>query len=145
MEEKQADFYQKIRKQVQNWINQKTAKDSRWSEFILLAPDLFHLLCKLSVEPAVPSQKKVKLGAAIAYFISPIDFIPEAFFGPVGYLDDIAIAAYVLDDIINNVDAQIVTQHWSGDREILNLVKTILINSNRMLGSGLWKKIKRRF
>ena len=79
----------------------------------------------------------------IAYFISPLDFFPEGFFGPVGYLDDIALTAYVLNDLINEIDPQIVSRHWAGEGDILKLLKTILLNSDKMLGSGLWKKIRK--
>lgn len=145
MNREHKDFYQKIRLQVKNWIQKKSNRDYRWAEFVLLAPDIFHLLCKLVVDSEVPLSKKAKLGAAIAYFISPIDLLPEAILGPVGYLDDIAIAAYVLNDLINEVNPQIIIRNWAGEREILDLIKTILINSDKILGSGLWAKIRKKF
>lgn len=145
MNDKEKDFYQKLRDDIKNWLGKNTGADPRIADFILLAPDIFHLLVKLSLDPDVPSAKKLKLGAAIAYFISPIDFIPEILVGPFGYIDDIAIAAYVMNDIINNVDPALVKKHWSGERDILDLIKTILINANNMLGQGIWDKIKKRF
>ncbi len=145
MDQKQQDFYRKLRKKVDGWLQNNLGAENPWRDFILLAPDIFYLLCMLAVDPEVPPGKKVKLGGAIAYFISPIDFLPEAVLGPVGYLDDVAVAAYVLNNIINDVNPQVVARHWAGERDILNLVKTILINSDKMLGSGLWKKIRRKF
>lgn len=142
MNTREQDFYQKLRQQIKDWIDKKSKKQNRWTEFILLAPDLFHLLCKLMLDKEMPSQKKVKLAVAIAYFISPLDILPEAILGPVGYLDDVALTAYVLNDIINEVNPQIVTRNWAGDRDILNLVKTILANSDKMVGSGVWRKIR---
>ena len=145
MEQKQQDFYQKLRTQIIGWLGQKNNRNQRWAEYILLAPDLFHLLCKLMLEAEVPPGKKIKLAAVIAYFISPLDFLPEGFLGPVGYLDDIALTAYVLNDLINEIDPQIVSRHWAGDGDILRLLRTILLNSDKMLGSGLWKKIRKKF
>lgn len=142
MNEAQQDFYQKLRKKIRLWLEKNDQKNQKWAEFILVAPDLFHLLCKLAMEPEVPASKKVKLGVVIAYFISPLDFLPEMILGPIGYLDDIALSAYILNDIINNVDPQIISQNWAGDRDVLPLVKTILVNSDKMLGSGLWKKLR---
>ena len=138
------DFYKKIRKKINEWLESNTGKNKQWNEYILLAPDLFHLLTKLSVDKEIPESKKVKLYAAIAYFISPIDLLPEALFGPVGFLDDIALSAYVLNDIINNVDPKIVKRNWAGDKDILVLIKTIVANANNFLGSGIVKKIKKR-
>lgn len=145
MNKEQADFYQKIRKDVKHWLVKNVDKDNKWSDYILTAPDLFHLLCKLVSDKSVPTNKKVKLAAGIAYFISPIDLFPEAIFGSLGYLDDIAVAAYILNDFINEVDPQIVRKYWAGETDILDLIKTILANADKMIGNRLWKKIKTRF
>ncbi len=145
MNVEEKDFYLKIREKINVWIEANAGNNKQWSEYILLAPDLFHLLTKLSTDKEVPESKKVKLFAAIAYFISPIDLLPEAFLGPIGFLDDIALSAYVLNDIINNVDPRIVTRNWAGNKDILVLVKTILANANNFLGSGIWRKIRKKY
>ncbi len=145
MNERQSDFYQKIRNDVKHWLNDNLDKENKWADYILAAPDFFHLLCKLTADSEIPSNKKLKLLAAIAYFISPIDLLPEAFLGPVGYLDDIAVAAYILNELINEVDSQIVRKHWAGEQDVLDLIKTILVNADEMIGSKMWKRIKKRF
>jgi len=145
MNDRQSDFYQKIRKDVKHWLNDNLDKENKWADYILAAPDFFHLLCKLTADSEIPSNKKLKLLAAIAYFISPIDLLPEAFLGPVGYLDDIAVAAYILNDLINEVDSQIVRKHWAGEQDVLDLIKTILVNADEMIGSKMWQRIKKRF
>ena len=145
MDEQKKDFYQKLRANIKKWLDEKKTNDNRWAEYILLAPDLFHLLTKLTLDPDVPASKKVKLAGIIAYFISPLDFLPEMLLGPIGYLDDIALTAYVLNDILNEVDPKIIQRNWAGDRDILPLIKTIIANANNMVGGGIWKKIKRTF
>ena len=145
MEKKHLDFYNKIRNDVKRWANKNLDKDNKWTDYVLAAPDLFHLLCKLSLDNEIPTNKKLKLLGGIAYFISPIDLIPEMFLGPLGYLDDIAVAAYILNELINEVDPQIVRKHWAGEQDILDLIKTILANADEMIGSKLWQKIKKRF
>ena len=145
LDPEQQDFYKKLRRDVKIWIGKHLDTESRWSEYVLVAPDLFHLLCKLSADKDVPSNKKMKLLAGIAYFISPIDLLPEMFLGAVGYLDDIAVAAYILNDLVNEVDPQIIRKHWAGEQDVLDLIKTILANADSMIGSKLWNKLKRRF
>jgi len=145
MDEQKKDFYQKLRADIKKWLDEKKTTDNRWAEYILLTPDLFHLLTKLTLDPDVPASKKVKLVGIIAYFISPLDFLPEILLGPIGYLDDIALTAYVLNDILNEGDPKIIQRNWAGDRDILPLIKTIIANANNMVGSGIWKKIKRTF
>jgi uncharacterized membrane protein YkvA (DUF1232 family) len=145
MDKKHLDFYQKIRKDVKRWVNENLDKENKWVDYILAAPDLFHLLCKLTADSEIPSNKKIKLVAGIAYFISPIDLLPEAFLGPIGYLDDIAVAAFILNDLLNEVDPQIVRKHWAGEQDVLDLIKTILANADKMIGSKMWKKIRKKF
>ena len=143
MDKRQKDFYQKIRSDIQKWINKN--RENKWAEYILLAPDLFHLLTKLTLDDKIPAKKKILLGAAITYFISPIDFLPEAILGPFGFLDDIAVAAYVLNNLINEIDPQIISKHWAGENDLLYTIKNILINSQQMLGTKVFDKIKKKF
>jgi len=77
--------------------------------------------------------------------MSPIDFLPEEIIGPAGYLDDISVAAYILNKLINDVDPKIIQKHWAGDRDVLLLIKSIIANADEMLGAGLWEKIKQKF
>ncbi|NWF88438.1 MAG: DUF1232 domain-containing protein [Ignavibacteriaceae bacterium] len=139
------DFYQKLRSDIKIWLENGKNSNTKWADFLLLAPDLFHLLTKLTIDPEVPASKKVKIAGIIAYFISPLDFLPEILLGPIGYLDDIAITAYVLNDLINDVDPKIIQRNWAGERDILVLIKTIIANANSMIGSGLWKKLIKTF
>ena len=69
----------------------------------------------------------------MAYFISPIDILPDAILGPIGYLDDLGLAAYILNDLINSIDPQIVRRNWVGDTDILYVIKRILINIDNII------------
>ncbi|MCF8304915.1 MAG: DUF1232 domain-containing protein [Ignavibacteriales bacterium] len=144
MNKQHEDFYLKLRKEIKIWAEAQIGENKKWLEYILLLPDLFHLIAKLVTDPEVPKDKKIKLGLAILYFISPMDIIPEIITGPVGYLDDLAFAAYVLNDLINNIDNQIIIRNWAGEGDILYIVKNILVNADKMIGKGLWEKIKKR-
>ncbi len=137
------DFYQKMRSDIRNWVQSKTGKESQWSEYLLLAPDLFHLLAKLALDKEVPNVEKAKIAGALAYFISPIDLLPEALLGPIGYLDDVALAAYVINSVMHNCDPAIVTRHWAGEQNILQLVQQIVDVASDMLGNKIWDKLKR--
>ncbi|MGE5430702.1 MAG: YkvA family protein [Syntrophomonadaceae bacterium] len=145
MDNKEKDFYLKLRSGIKDWFDNKAGRNQKWSEFILLAPDIFYLLYKVARDPGVPMMNKLKIGAAIAYFISPIDLIPEAFLGPIGYLDDITVAAFALNQLISDVNPEIVRKHWAGDKDILMLLKTITVNANLMLGKGIFRKVKKLF
>lgn len=139
------DFYQNLREKVRAYFLSDEGKSNKFAEYILLAPDLFHLLCKLTLDKDVKVEDKAKLAIAIAYFVSPIDLIPEGLVGPVGYADDIAVAAYVLNSIINNTEPEVVAKHWAGEGDILVRVQEIIKLADEMIGSGAWIKIKGMF
>jgi len=143
MDQKQQDFYQSLRTTISEFLNTEKAKNYQWTEYLLLAPDLFHLLVKLSLDRRVGVKEKAILGVAIAYFISPVDLIPELFLGPIGLIDDLAIAAFALNKIIGNTEPTIVQEHWAGKDDILLKIKEIIQKADDMLGSGLVRKIKK--
>ncbi len=142
---KNEKFYFKLRKNINEWLEDNINLDSKFREYILVVPDIFYLLIKLVQDPDVPQNKKIKLVAAIAYFISPFDIMPEAILGPVGYLDDLALATYVLNDLLNSIDPQIIKRNWVGDTDILVTIKKVLINADNIIGKGVWGKLKGMF
>ena len=140
MDAKQQDFYIQLRNKINVYLQSHHIK---YADILLLAPDLFHLLVKLSTDKRVPNATKLKFLAVIAYFVTPFDFLPELILGAIGYLDDIALSAYILNKYINEIDAAIVREHWAGNQDILTVSKNILFTANNMIGSGLWKKVRR--
>ena len=91
MKNRTDDFYKGIRERIRTWLSSK-GKQYRYADFLLFAPDLFHLLTRLTLDDRIPMRYKAQLGAAIAYFVSPMDLIPEAILGPVALIDDIIIS-----------------------------------------------------
>jgi uncharacterized membrane protein YkvA (DUF1232 family) len=136
-------FYRRLRRRFVNWSRTKTGRENRWAEYLLAAPDLFHLLCALSVDRAVPAKLKARLFLVIAYFISPLDFLPEALLGPIGYVDDVALAAFVLNQLVNRGNAALVRKHWAGDGDALELIQKIASLADEMVGAGLWKRLQK--
>jgi len=143
MEERDKDFYHKLRLKIKDWSEKEENRSYRWTKWLLLGPDLFHLLIRLTADPDVPMKEKAKLAAVIAYFISPVDLVPELILGPTGFLDDIVLTAYALNAIINNINADIVQRHWAGEEDIIVVIQNILRLADRMVGSGLFKRLKR--
>ena len=143
MVDQELDFYRALRAKIQCWAESEEGRSNKWVDYLLLAPDLFHLLCKLTVDRDVPAAQKAKLAVAIAYFVSPIDLLPEALIGPMGFVDDIALAAYVLNSVVNGTSPDVVGRHWAGDGDVLEVIQHIIEVADEMVGSGLWKKLKR--
>ncbi len=133
-------FYRMLRSRMATWLAGK-GKSSKWADLLMLAPDLFYTMVCLLGDDRVSAGQKAKLVAAIGYFISPVDLIPEGVVGPVGYLDDIVLAAYVLDQMLNGTDEQVVRDCWPGtDEDILEVLKKVL-EVARHLPMGVWNKL----
>lgn len=136
-----SDFYQKQRLRLRSWLTGHSPK-LKYAELVLLAPDLLHVLVKLGADRRVPAFQRAKLAATAAYFIAPIGLVPEALVGPIGYVDDVALAAYVLNGMLNSEEAHLVREHWAGDGDILNVVQGVLEVADSAIGSGLWRRLE---
>ncbi len=137
-------FYRRLRKKVRKWHEKKGHK-YKWADYLLLAPDLFYTLVKLLADKDVPAAKKLKVAGAIAYFVSPVDLVPELILGPIGYIDDMALAALVLNDIINSIGPEVVARHWPGDDDVLETTKVVIDLAAKLFGRGLLKKLRKFF
>lgn len=111
-------------------------------QYLLLIPRLVKLLWRLARDPRVPARTKATLFLLGGYIASPIDLIPDALPG-IGQLDDIAIIAFVLDQMLNRVPEDIVREHWDGDEDILEVVKEILDISTAFVPGWLRNRFNR--
>ena len=136
-------FYDRIRNTIQRYIEGKGKVLGKTAEFLLLVPDVFILLWRLTSDARVNGKDKVLLGSAVAYYVMPFDLIPEALIGPAGYLDDLVFGVYVLNKILGNVDASIVREHWSGSEDVLDTIQNVLNAAESLVGTDLAGKIKK--
>jgi uncharacterized membrane protein YkvA (DUF1232 family) len=128
------DFYRQLRDKVAGYTGP-------YAEYVLLAPDLFVLVSKLMLDKRVDGRHKLALGAALAYVMSPIDLISERAFGVAGYLDDIAVVAAALNMVLNDVDRQVVAEHWTGKADLLEQVQKIAAQADQLVGKARLDKI----
>lgn len=133
-------FYDRIRNQIRETVENRGAT-GKTAEFLLLAPDLFILLFRLFNDPRVSAKNKAFLGSGIAYFFLPLDFLPEAVLGPVGLIDDVILAVYILNRMLIDTDEEILAEHWSGDGNILTVIRRVLASAEKLVS----KKIIDRF
>lgn len=136
------DFYQCLRARIKDWLLGKVGRHYKYAEYLLSAPDFFHLLIKLVGDKRVPDAEKAKVIATIVYFVSPIDIIPEVLFGVAGFIDDLVLAAYVLNSIISKAGKEVVREHWAGDGDVILLVEKILAKADELVGSGVLRRIR---
>ncbi len=138
-------FYDKIRENICRYLEKKGSLAGKTGEYLLLVPDMFMLLWRLINDGRVSSKNKVMLGSGLAYYLFPLDIMPEAFLGPIGYIDDLVFGVYLLNKMLTDTDPEILREHWSGSEDILGTIQNVLNAADNLVGSeflGRFKKSK---
>lgn len=134
-------FYDRIRGQIRRTVADRGVT-GKTAEFLLLAPDLFILLYRLFNDPRVSGKNKALLGSGLAYFFLPLDFMPEAILGPIGLIDDVIFAVYILNRMLIDTDKEILQEHWSGDGNILGIIRRILGSAEKLVSRKIIDRFK---
>jgi uncharacterized membrane protein YkvA (DUF1232 family) len=108
-------------------------------QLVRALPDLVRLMARLVGDPLLPRAAKIALAAAMVYLASPIDLIPD-FIPLLGYLDDLLVAALLVDGILNWVDRGLVLKYWPGSPDSLER----LARAARMLAVWVPRRLKAR-
>lgn len=93
-------------------------------EVALLLPNVVLLAGRLAMDKRVPWETKTALAAGAAYIVSPVDFIPD-YIPFLGQAEDVLVALLLLDGIVNQLDPEIVQEHWRGSPETLERLRSI--------------------
>ena len=83
------------------------------------------------------------LASGVAYYIFPIDLIPEAFVGPIGFLDDLVFGVYILNRMVADTDVTILRDHWPGSEDVLTIIQKVLGAADSLIGTKMVDRIKR--
>ena len=135
-------FYDRIRTSIRAYLARKAHLDKS-ADYLLLVPDVFMLLWRLVNDARVNAKNKVLLGSGLAYYFFPLDIMPEGFLGPIGYLDDLVFAVYLLNKMLTDTDVAILREHWSGNDDILESIRKVLNAAENLVGSEILGKLKR--
>jgi uncharacterized membrane protein YkvA (DUF1232 family) len=138
--EKKLQFYEKLRDSLQKKMPKKGAF-SKITDYIFLLPDFFILLCRLLMDNRVTNKTKGFILAVIAYVMLPIDIIPD-FVPVIGFLDDMILVVFALDQILKYTDEDILLENWSGKADLLLTVRNILDIVDQAVSQRLLYKIK---
>jgi len=138
-------FYDRIRSNIAAYIERRGPALGKSAEYLFLVPDVFMLLFRLANDKRVTGKNKVLLGTGLAYFIFPLDIMPEAILGPIGFLDDLVFGVYILSRMLNDTDEAILRQHWSGRGDLLDMIRRVLHSADTLVGRDFLAKIKKMF
>jgi uncharacterized membrane protein YkvA (DUF1232 family) len=131
---KEKSVYDRLRARV---VSQEPGGSAGVRDLLLFLPDMIVLLLRLARDPRVPVGVKAVAVLGIGYSLSPIDLLPEFLFGPIGFLDDLLIAAAAVSYIVNHVHPDLVRSHWPGPGDVLDVVKRVLAYSEGLVGKTL--------
>ena len=95
-------------------------------ELVLVAPNLVKLMYRLLRDPRLPRRRKLLIGFATLYALSPVDLIPEALFPVLGQVDDVLIVVFAIDHLLAGAPDEVLREYWDGDPEALELVAAMV-------------------
>ncbi len=141
-------FYDRLREKILDAIEKRSGRPgAKLTEdavrALLLVPDVFILLARLALDKEVPGSARAMIGGAIAYFILPIDLLPEAFLGPAGYLDDLVLATAVLAQAFGGDLEPYARKHWSGSEDLRVVLQDVTSTAQSLLGKNLYDRLRR--
>ncbi len=109
---------------------------------LLLVPDIFLLLVRLSLDKEVPVRTRVLIGSVLAYFLLPIDLLPEGLLGGAGYLDDLVLATAVIAQAFGGELETYARKHWSGPDDIREVLRDVSASAHRLLSGKTYRRLR---
>ena len=139
-------FYDRLRERIYFRVaadGKEGGVREKAAEALLLAPDLFMLLIRLSLDREVPKATRTLVGGALAYFILPLDLLPEAIVGAAGFTDDVVMAVMVLATAFQGDLEPYLDRHWSGKKRVREVLADVFNAAEKILGQSLWARLKK--
>jgi uncharacterized membrane protein YkvA (DUF1232 family) len=137
-------FYDRLRERVIRTVEKRGGRMSEAAvRALLLVPDVFILLVRLTLDKDVPKPARALVGGALAYFVLPYDLFPEALLGPIGYMDDLVLAAAVLAQAFGGDLEPYARKHWSGSEDLRVVLRDISETAHSLLGEHVYARVKK--
>ena len=136
-------FYDRLRERITDRIERKGGKlGPKAVRALLLVPDVFILLVRLSIDREVPGSARALIGGALAYFILPVDLVPELAFGAAGFIDDLVLALAVLSQAFDRGLEPYARKHWSGSDDLREVMADVVSGAQGLLGVNVYERLK---
>ena len=113
------------------------------AEVALAAPNLVKLLYRLMRDPRVPLRRKLLVGGAGVYLVSPFDLVPEMLLPVLGQLDDLVLIVFSVHYLLRGADDATVAEYWDGSQDALELVAALLEWGSELVPAPLRKALSR--
>lgn len=124
------DNYTKLRDIT---IEKTPDKYKKVLEYAMIMPDVIALLFRLFRDKRVNLKTKAVVGGVLLYLVSPFQMLPD-FIPFIGEIDDIALAFYALNRIINEVPQNVIIENWQGKDDIIIKIREGVEYINKLVG-----------
>lgn len=136
-------FYDRLRERILRGVQRRGSRLGEGTvEVLLLVPDIFILLVRLALDRDVPASTRALIGGALAYFLLPVDLLPEAFLGVAGYVDDVVLATAVLAKAFGDELDSYARKHWSGPQELRQVLADVTGAARALVGDSVYRRLK---
>lgn len=136
-------FYDRLRTRIRRYVQSHGGRLGQGAvEALLLVPDVFIFLVRISLDKSVPKKTRILVVSALAYFVLPADFLPEILLGPTGYLDDLVLGLAVLAQAFGRDLEPLAAKHWSGSKSIRRVLRDVLESAHKLVGSNVYDRLK---
>jgi len=142
-ERRAQDFYRRLRRRIDQWLRSREGRAYRFADHLLLLPDFIHLIIRLALDRRVPLELRTQTAAVLAYVMLPLDLVPEAMIGPVGFGDDLLLVALMVRRLLLVVPEEVVLSRWAGPTGLMGTIRKILDAAEEMVGSKVWQRLQR--
>jgi uncharacterized membrane protein YkvA (DUF1232 family) len=135
--------YDRLRRRLVEALERRGRLGRSVSQPLMLAPDLLVLLVRLCLDRDVsPASRQLIIGA-LAYFLTPVDLMPEAFLGLGGFVDDVVLVSLVLSHSLDAGREPLAVKHWSGNQELRVVLADVSTAGAALLGFDLYDRLRR--
>ena len=114
----------------------------RAASALLLVPDVFILVARLALDKEVPKSTRVALASILAYFVLPLDLMPEGVVGPTGYVDDLVLALMALSQAFGKELEPRAEKYWSGPQTLRTVLSDVLTTASSLVGKNLYDRLR---
>lgn len=134
-------FYRSLRDRVDVWLDSDEAASMPSAELYAHLPELYAFLVRLALDSRVPETERAVIRSALKYIVAPYDLIPEAVVGTSGFRDDVVLAAMVVDRLRHTVAGDLLSEHWVGPGDVLDVARAILEVRTVMIDLGVCDRL----
>ena len=103
-----------------------------YDEYLFFLPELFKLLCEI-LTAKLAKADRLRVSAALGYFVAPTDVIHDEVYGPAGYVDDMFLCCYVLNKLEKKYSIKFLNKYWHFPENLESVLEICYFESAKVI------------